>query len=153
MATKTSSTMFTYLGWAAIPEGGAMPTAFTKLCPIKDFPDLGGSPDQIDVTDLDDDVQKFILGVQSMSALEFTANYDLATYKALQSKADGTVYAFCVAFGKNATDATAHGVFTWQGQLAVWVTGGSVNSPREMKISISALTKVTLSETATITTT
>jgi hypothetical protein len=143
--------MYTYLGWAAM-TGDTMPTAFTKLCPIKDFPDLGGSPDQIDVTDLDDDVQKFILGVQSMSAMEFTANYDLDTYKELQSKADGTTYAFCVAFGKNATDATSHGVFTWQGQLAVWVVGGGVNAAREMKISISALSKVTLTESATITT-
>lgn len=147
---NASSTMYTYLGWAQI-SGNTMPEAFTKLCSIKDFPDLGGSPDQIDITDLDDDVQKFILGVQSMGAMEFTANYDKETFKELQSKADGTMYAFCVAFGKSATDATAHGVFTWKGQLSVWATGGGVNAAREMKISISASTKVTLVEGATIT--
>jgi hypothetical protein len=66
--------------------------------------------------------------------------------------ANGTMYAFCVAFGKNATDATSHGVFTWKGQLAVWVVGGGVNAAREMRISISASSKVQLDSTATITT-
>ena len=145
MSNNASSTSYTYLIYKASGS-----SSFTKLCSIKDFPDLGGSPDQIDVTDLDDDVQKFILGVQSMSAMEFTANYDMATFKLLDGLATGELYDFGVSFG-NKTDADAYGIFTWKGQLAVWATGGSVNNPREMKISISATTKVKLDETATFT--
>lgn len=137
-----STTIHTYLGYAS-----ATGTAFTKLVSIKDFPDLGGAPDQVEITDLDDDVQKFLLGVQSMSALEFTANYIPNDYDTLSDMADGTIKKFCVAFGKSGE----YGVFSWEGQLAVWVVGGGVNSPREMKISISTSTKVT--KTGTFSTT
>jgi hypothetical protein len=127
-----STTIHTYLGTST--NG----TAFTKLVSIKDFPDLGGAPDQVEITDLDDDVQKFLLGVQSMSALEFTANYVPAEYDKLSNMADGTIRKFCVAFGQNGE----YGIFAWEGQLAVWVVGGGVNAAREMRISISASSKV-----------
>ena len=132
-----STTIHTYLGYAATG------TSFTKLVPIKDFPDLGGAPDQVEITNLDDDVQKFLLGVQSMSALEFTANYIPDDYDKLTSPSgtnhtDGTIRKYCVAFGEKGE----YGVFSWEGQLSVWVTGGGVNAVREMKISISAATKV-----------
>jgi hypothetical protein len=127
-----STTIGTYLG---ISTDG---TSYKKLIPIKDFPDLGGAPDQVEITDLDDDVQKFLLGVQSMSALEFTANYIPENYDLVSGLADGTIRKFCVAFGSDGE----YGVFTWEGQISVWVTGGGVNAAREMKVSISAVTKV-----------
>ena len=127
-----STTIGTYLG---ISTDG---TSYKKLIPIKDFPDLGGAPDQVEITDLDDDVQKFLLGVQSMSALEFTANYVPAEYDKLSAMADGTIRKFCVAFGETGE----YGIFAWEGQLAVWVVGGGVNAAREMRISISASSKV-----------
>lgn len=129
-----STTIHTYLGTATALTA----TAFTKLTSIKDFPDLGGAPDQVEITDLDDDVQKFLLGVQSMSALEFTANYVPAEYDKLSAMANGTIRKFCVAFGETGE----YGIFAWEGQLAVWVTGGGVNAAREMRISISASSKV-----------
>lgn len=141
MATE-STTMYTYLGYKT-GEG----TTYTKLVPIKDFPDLGGSPDQVEITTLDDSAQRFLLGVQSMSSLEFTANYTKEDYKTLQDMANGNTIDFCIAFG-NASEEDAYGVFTWSGQLSVWVTGGGVNAAREMTISISASTKVSLDETA-----
>lgn len=148
--STASTTMYTYLGYAQVPTSSSTTVTYAKLCPIKDYPDLGGEPDQVEITDLDDDVQKFLLGVQSMSSLPFTANYDPDTFKTLNTMADGTVYEFCVSFGKK-DDPDAYGAFTWKGQLSVYATGGSVNSPREMRISISALTKVQFSESITIT--
>ena len=129
-----STTIHTYLGTAS----SLTATAFTKLTSIKDFPDLGGAPDQVEITDLDDDVQKVLLGVQSMSALEFTANYVPAEYDELSAMADGTIRKFCVAFGNTGE----YGIFAWEGQLTVWVVGGGVNAAREMRISISAASKV-----------
>lgn len=134
-----STTIHTYLGYA---ESG---TAYTKLIPIKDFPDLGGAPDQVEITDLDDDVQKFLLGVQSMSAMEFTSNYVAEDYDKVSALADGTIRKWCVSFGQNGE----YGIFTWEGQCTIWVTGGGVNAPREMKTSISAVTKVKKDDTAT----
>lgn len=127
-----STTIGTYLGIANNN------TTYNKLIPIKDFPDLGGAPDQVEITDLEDDVQKFLLGVQSMSTLEFTANYIPENYDLVSSLADGTIRNFCVSFG----DTGEYGIFTWSGQITCWITGGGVNAAREMRISISASTKV-----------
>jgi len=110
----------------------------TKLCPVKDYPDLGGSPEMIEITDLDDDTQRFLLGVQSIGAMEFTANYVEADFTTLT--ANSRVPGFYVLeFG----NAGADGKFTWQGQHVAFVTGGSVNGAREMKIVIAPSTKVT----------
>ena len=130
--TMQSTTMKTYLG------NSAMGSAFTKLVPIKDFPDLGGSPDQVETTTLDDEQQTFLLGVKSMAQMEFTCNYVPADYDKVKALCDGTIKKFCVAFG----DKGEYGVFSWEGQCSVWVTGGGVNAVREMKISISAATEV-----------
>lgn len=136
-----STTIHTYLGTST--DG----TAYTKLVSIKSFPDLGGAPDQIEITDLDDDTQKFLLGVQSMSAMEFEANYIPDSYKAVLALADGTIRKWCVSFGKTGE----YGIFVWEGQISVWVNGGNVNDARTMTISISATTKVAESSTATFT--
>lgn len=137
--SKYSTTIHTYLGTADTGD------AYKRVVPIKDFPDLGGSPDQVEITDLDDDVQKFLLGVQSMSLLTFTANYSKEGYTELQEMADGTIRKFCVAFGSTGDQ----GIFTWEGQLSVWVAGAGTNAAREMKIAISATTKITMNSTAT----
>ena len=134
-----STTIGTYLG---ISTDG---TTYKKLIPIKDFPDLGGAPDQVEITDLDDDVQKFLLGVQSMSALEFTANYIPANYDLVSGLSDGTIRKFCISFG----DTGEYGIFTWEGQIACWVAGGGVNAAREMRISISATSKVVKASSST----
>ena len=55
--------------------------AYEKLVDIKDFPDLGGSPEMLETTTLSDPMQTYIEGIQSQDALEFTINYDLATYQ------------------------------------------------------------------------
>ena len=60
---------------------------WSKLIDIKDFPDLGGSPELLETTTLSDKMQTYIPGIQSLDALEFTANYtkeDYSTLKALE---------------------------------------------------------------------
>lgn len=53
-------------------------TTYEKLVDIKDFPDLGGAPEMLDITTLSDPMSTFIPGIQSLDALEFTTNYDLS---------------------------------------------------------------------------
>ena len=50
-------------------------STYTKLVDIKDFPDLGGAPEMLETTTLSDKMQTYIPGIQSIDALEFTANY------------------------------------------------------------------------------
>lgn len=119
-------------------------TTWTKLCPIQSFPALGGSPEQIEVTDLEDEVQTFIPGVQSMDSMEFGANYTLETYNAVKAKENIPLY-YRIKLGKNGAAGTA----SWQGQHSVYVNEGEVNGAIAMTITVSPSTKITIAETAT----
>jgi hypothetical protein len=114
-------------------------TAYTKVCDIKDFPDLGGAPELIEVTTLTDTQQRYINGIKQVKALEFTANYDDTVYDTLDAMT-GTKK-FAVWFGNSGTGAD--GKFQFDGQLAVWPVGGKGNAPIEMKISIAPSTVIT----------
>lgn len=117
---------------------GVSAIAAVKLCPVKDYPDLGGAPEMIPITDLDDDTERSIPGIQKLGAMEFTANYDEALYAAIVANSRTAGY-YVLEFGT----AGADGKFTWQGQHTIFVTGGGVGAPREMKITIAPSTKVT----------
>lgn len=125
MAAKGKSTINTVL------KIGESANALNKVTPIKSYPDLFGTPDQIEITDLEDTIQKFVPGVKSADSMEFTANYLLSTFKALVALQGKDLY-FELDFGANGAD----GKFTWSGQLAVRVTGGEVNGAREMVITV-----------------
>ncbi len=116
-------------------------TTWEKLCKIKKYPALGGAPDQLETTDMEDESQTFILGVQSMDAMEFTANYTLESYKAVKAKAMKDLH-YRLKMGKNGKD----GVATWDGQHSVYINEGEVNGVREMTISASASTKIDITD-------
>ena len=81
MAQSSYNTILKY----SETEGGT----YEKLVDIKDFPDLGGSPELLETTTLSNRAQTYIHGIQSMDAMEFTANYDKASYltiKGLEKK-------------------------------------------------------------------
>lgn len=112
-------------------------TTYTKVCDVKDFPDLGGAPEMLETTTLSDSAQTYIKGIQSMSALEFTANYDDTVYDTIAAYT-GTKK-FAVWFGT----AGADGKFNFEGQSTIWVVGGGVNAVVDMKISIAPSTVIT----------
>ncbi len=116
-------------------------TAWEKLCKIKKYPALGGAPEQLETTDMEDEVQTFIPGVQSMDAMEFTANYTLESYKAVKAKAMTALH-YRLKMGKNGKD----GIATWNGQHSVYVNEGEVNGVREMTISVSPSTKIDITD-------
>ena len=118
-------------------------SAWTKLVTIKSFPALGGAPEQLEVTDMEDETQTFIPGVQSMDAMEFGANYTLESYTAVKAK-ENKPLKYRIKLGKNGVAGTA----TWDGQHSVYVNEGEVNGSISMTITVSPSTKVTVSETA-----
>lgn len=120
---------------------GTSSESLDKKIDIKNFPDLGGAPEMLETTTLSDDTQTYILGIQSLDALEFTANYTKEDYEAVLADAGKDLY-YALEFGQNGSE----GVFEWQGQHAVWVTGGEVNGVVEMIISIAPSTKPTLKD-------
>ena len=116
-------------------------STFTKLCDITSVPDLGGSPDQIDITTLSDRKQKNMNGIQTVSAHEFGAWYDSEVYDTLQGiqEADydktsvSELDTYQLWIGENGVG----GKFEWQGKLSVYVGGYESNAAIPMTITIS----------------
>jgi len=136
MATKAISTIGTVLKF------GTTQGSLTQLCKIKSFPQLGGEREQIEVTDLEDEQQAFVPGVQSISNMQFTANYLLATYQSLKTNAMKPGY-FELDFGGS------QGKATWEGQYDVFINEGGVNDPVTMTLSVYPSTTIDVSAAST----
>lgn len=118
-------------------KAGDTGATLEKLCKIKSYPDLGGTPEKITVTDLEDEDEASIPGVRAADDMEFTANYTQKAYKAVKAK-EGKKQIFELNFGVNGAD----GQFSWTGYLNVKISGGEVNGSRDMVISITRDSKI-----------
>ena len=124
--------------------------SYEKLIDIKDFPDLGGAPEMLETTTLSDKMQTYIPGIQSLDALEFTANYtkeDFTKLKALE----GVEHEFAVWFGGTEeanvlTPTGTDGKFQFKGQLSAFPVGGGVNEVVGMTVTIAPSTPITMAE-------
>lgn len=137
MAKKAVSTINTVL------KAGEAKASLAQLCKIKSYPDLGGAPEQLESTDLEDDTQTFVEGVQSLDSMEFTANYTKDAYDAVAESA-GKEQKYQLEFGESGVD----GIFSWSGTHSVRVTGGEVNGIREMVITCTPSSKINNKEIA-----
>lgn len=125
-------------------------TSYEKLIDIKDFPDLGGSPEMLETTTLSDKMQTYIPGIQSLDALEFTVNYtkeDFTKLKALE----GVEHEFAVWFGGTEeanvlTPTGTDGKFQFKGQLSAFPVGGGVNEVVDMTVTIAPSTPISMAE-------
>jgi len=122
-------------------------STYAKLIDIKDFPDLGGSPELLETTTLSDKMQTYIPGIQSNDALEFTTNYTKADYTTLAALAD-TEEDYAVWFGGTEAEGVvtpdgSSGKFSFKGKLSVHVNGGGVNEVVDMTITITPSTVIT----------
>lgn len=118
-----------------------------KLIDIKDFPDLGGAPEMLETTTLSDKMQTYIPGIQSLDALEFTANYtkeDYTKLKALEGQEnDYAVWFGGTEEGNTITPTGTDGKFEFKGQLSAYPVGGGVNEVVDMNITIAPSTPIT----------
>ena len=125
---------------AFLMKKGSGGDTYSKLIDIKNFPDLGGTPESIETTTLSDSARTYIPGIKSQEALEFTANYSKADYTTLKAL-EGTEASYAVWFGgtESAGDLTptgSDGKFEFDGTLSVSVNSGDVNAAVGMTISI-----------------
>lgn len=111
-------------------------SAYTKLCPIKDFPDLIGEPNLLEITSLDDEQQTFIPGIKQGGIMAFTINWDetvCTTIKGLEGEA--------LSFKLEFSDGTT---FTWSGELTLGVPGKSVDEVIEGTVYIAPSTEISV---------
>lgn len=113
--------------------------SLTKMCPITSYPDLIGTPENIEVTDLDCEQQTFVPGVKALDTMEFEANYDKTVYSTLSANEKKDGY-FELEFGTDGAD----GVFEWEGMYTLSVLGGGTNEARKMKIVVTPSTDIKL---------
>lgn len=118
-------------------KAGATSSALQQLCKIKSYPQIGGEPEQIETTDLEDTMQTFVPGVQQVESMQFTANYDKEKYQEL-SESSGTEQIYELNFGAEGAD----GQFSWKGQHSVFVNEGEVNGSRDMTITVTPSTPI-----------
>lgn len=123
---------------------------YEKVIDIKDFPDLGGAPEMLETTTLSDKMQTYIPGIQSLDALEFTANYTKADFTKLKAL-EGKEESYAVWFGGEETGGTltptgSDGKFEFKGQLSAFPVGGGVNEVVDMTVTIAPSTPITVAE-------
>ncbi len=123
---------------------------YEKVIDIKDFPDLGGAPEMLETTTLSDNMQTYIPGIQSLDALEFTANYtkeDFTKLKALEGKEESyAVWFGGTESGSVLTPTGSDGKFEFKGQLSAFPVGGGVNEVVDMTVTIAPSTPITVAE-------
>lgn len=124
-SVKALSTINTVL---KVGETGAK---VARVCAIKSYPDLGGDPEKIPVTDLEDTDETSVPGVRSADDMQFTANYTKEAHAAVLA-ACGKHQIFQLDFGADGAD----GQFSWSGEMSVKINGGEVNGAREMTLTI-----------------
>lgn len=118
-------------------KSGATASALTKLCRIKTYPQLGGEPEQIETTDLEDTMQTFVPGVQQMETMQFTINYEKEAYDSIKTRIATDEY-FQLEFGASGVD----GIFSWKGEISTFVNEGEVNGVREATITCTRSTEI-----------
>lgn len=125
-------------------------TSWEKLVDIKNVPAMGGAPETLETTTLSDWMQTFINGIQTSEAKEFTCNYDKAKFKELKELEGKTEKYSLWLGGTKASSAVTptgdDGKFTFEGQLAVWLSEGDVNSVMEMTISLAPSTPIEMED-------
>ena len=131
----------------------ALTTQFIKLkidsttyC-IKDFPDLDphGEPDQVETTTLCDEFHEYIDGLKNYGdALEFTANYDEATFNTINGYGT-TTKAVEILLCNGSSDSTgANGKFSiTSAEVSVKLKGAGVGDVLEMVYVIKPKSAIT----------
>ena len=114
----------------------------TVLPGLQNIPDLGGTPNKIDVTCLDDDVTKSIPGIQELGDMAFTFFNDNSEGSAEK-----------VLFQAYNTDKLkvhdfelilSNGVkYTFSGQIALVQKGGGINTAATFDLNVYLTTEIT----------
>lgn len=123
-------------------------STYSDLCPIKDYPDFMNSVNTIDVTDLQNEMHTYIMGLLDTGGdMTFTANYDKSNYSTIRGLAGSEQY-LAIWFGGTKSGSTitptgTDGKWSFQGLINVGLVGKGVDEAREMQIHVTPSTDMT----------
>ena len=105
------------------------------LVGITKYPQIGGEPEQVDVTRLCDTKKRYINGLEDTQKLEFGANYTQEDYSKLNTIAKSDkVEEYCLCFGD---ELGTDGRFEWSGRMSLYLSEGESGGARKMTFTIS----------------
>lgn len=122
-------------------------TAYEKLVDIKEFPDLGSVPPTVDITTLSDNQKMYLNDIKDPGSLEFNCNYDKEDYAKLKALEGKKGHKFAIWFGASTaagvdTPDGNDGKYEFEGELTVWIKGGSVSAAVDMGVAIAPSTEI-----------
>lgn len=118
---------------------------YTDLVHIKDYPDFLNEVATIDVTDLQNAMHTYILGLQDTGGdMVFTANYTKTDYTTVKGLA-GTEQYLAIWFGGSMSGGSlvptgSDGKWAFKGMVNVGLVGKGVDEAREMQIHVTPTT-------------
>lgn len=115
-------------------------TTWAKLVDIKDFPDLGAAPEQIETTTLSDFARTYIPGIENTEQKTVTCNYTAADYATLAAL-KGTEQDIAIWFGGTESNGVvtpdgSNGKFVGKAYVDVFVAGAGVNEVVNMTVTL-----------------
>lgn len=113
-------------------------TTWTKLFDYKTNPDEATAPDQLEVTTQSSLTKEYIEGLQDNPQKQYTANYDLVTYRLIKSLkgVEQDVAEWFGAASDGITPDGHDGKFAGKGFLDVYWNGGDANTVRNMTVTV-----------------
>ena len=114
---------------------------YTKIAGLQEFPDIGGAPEQIDITTLDDAMMHYMNGLKDVGSMEFTFLFDKqdnasSNYQILCGLEDaGNVVSWEV---KLPTGTKFH----WDGEVSVTLSGAGINTAVQFVANIGVATDI-----------
>ena len=131
------STYGTYLMYKTSSGG-----TYAKVIDITNFPDMIGTPEEIDITTLSDGQRVKIPGIADRESMVFNANYTKANFKAVRDL-ENNQYWYALYFGSTG----AEGILEWTGDVRAGLSGGGVNEAVGMTVTCTPSTEVIFKET------
>ena len=115
-------------------------TTWAKLVDIKDIPDLGGPPEQIETTTLSDPGRTYVPGIENTEQKTITCNYDKNDFDTLNAL-KGVEQNVAIWFGGTenqgvVTPDGSEGKFEGKAYINVYVAGAGVNEVVNMTVSL-----------------
>lgn len=112
-------------------------TTWTKLCDIKDYPDLLETPEQVETTTMSDKIRTYTEGLRGNEQKTFTCNHSKTDADTILALA-GQEVDLAVWFGA-ASDGTTpdghDGKLEGKGYVSLGLPGGGVGDVRDMTVN------------------
>ena len=106
---------------------------FEYLVPVRSIPATGGSPSQIEVTEMDSPIKQFILDRQDTPAYEFDYNYTKNNYAKCKESFDGkTEKEFLITYSDKSGVRFSGTGATWRDSVSV---GGEIKGKISVAVS------------------